>query len=92
MYDTIELAVEEEARRRNSEVINFVLGEWRIYTVKELRTKSIGTLFYHPQLGQGKVSCSYQTVKHMAFSTGEIAYFVQDDIEPWDEPMKEITL
>ena len=64
-------------------------GEWRIYTVEELKKKPVGTMFEHARLGQGWIDGRTDKEKCMTFQNGEHGYFMQN-IEPWDEPMREI--
>src|SRR4051812_19791360 len=56
----------------------------RIYTVEELKSKPLGTIFHHSRLGR----CWIESRNCMRFQTGICIYFMQN-IEPWDEPMQQ---
>lgn len=64
-------------------------GEWRVYSAEELKKKPFGTVFEHSRLGQCWIDGSSESKKCMTFASGEQSYFVQN-IEPWDEPMREV--
>jgi hypothetical protein len=63
-------------------------GEWRIYTIEELRGKPFGTVFEHSRLGQCWIDGDIEKTKCMTFKDGERRFFGQN-VEPWDEPLRE---
>lgn len=63
-------------------------GDWRLWTTEELRKKPIGTIFEHSRLGKGWIEGTSESKKQMTFANGETSFFMQNNVEPWDEPMK----
>jgi hypothetical protein len=63
-------------------------GEWRLYTVEELKKKECGVLFEHVRLGRGWVEGDGEG-RRMAFDSGQQLFF-QDNGPPWTEPMREL--
>jgi len=64
-------------------------GEWRVYSVEELKKEPVGTIFEHMRLGQGWIDGRSEKDKYMTFQNNEHAFFMQN-VEPWDEPMRKI--
>jgi hypothetical protein len=63
-------------------------GEWRVYTVKEISQRPIGTMFEHTSLGKCWIDGT-EKLKHMTFENGSVFHLLEDD-EPWLEKIREI--
>lgn len=88
--ELIDQYVEEamiEIQNEIASVKEGVVGEWKIFTVEELKKKAIGTVFEHSRLGPGCIDGNSEKDKYMLFQNGEHGYFMQN-VEPWCEPMR----
>jgi hypothetical protein len=63
-------------------------GDWRLFSAEELRKMPVGTIFEHSRLGRCWIDGS-ENRKCMTFADGNTSFFVQN-IEPWDEPMRNL--
>ncbi len=85
-----EIVAEVMAEIERSKTESKGSGDWRVWSTDELRKRPIGTIFEHSRLGQGWIEGSSESKKQMTFANGEISYFCQNNVEPWDEPMREV--
>ena len=85
--DLVSSCVEEILEKLNR---SFKKSEgWKIYTVKELREKSVPTVFQHKTLGACFVEQQKGKEKELKFPDGKSYTFDCDDY-PFNIPMKEI--
>lgn len=63
-------------------------GDWRVYTVEELRKKPLGTIFEHSRLGKCWIDGN-EKLKTVTFEDGHTTHIMENS-EPWTENMREI--
>ena len=80
--ELLQQLIEEMSKTKNG-----FSSELKVYSVEELKKFPLGTVFEHSRLGRCWIN-ETDRVKTMTTEDGHTFYMMQNNEEPWNEPMR----